>query len=485
MNENILSLEPKNIWKNFRELTLIPRKSKNEKKISEFLCQFGKNLNIESFLDDAGNIIWKKNASKGYENLQTVVFQAHCDMVCQKTINKNHNFDTDAITTIIKGDKVFADNTTLGADDGLGVAIIMSIFEDENLIHGPLQALITVDEETGMTGANMLKDNVLEGDILINLDSEEEGFFYIGCAGGCRCNTNTKLVKKLLPFASKSYKLSINNLKGGHSGCDIVKNRPNAIKLISRFLYKNSNLDIKISELKGGSLDNAIPRDAYAIISIDKSKENELKNAVNDFLQTLNQEYKKSDPDFTISLEEVENQKFSISPESQNKVIMLLQNICSNVFAMSGQMENLVETSSNLAIVNCNLEEMNTLSLMRSSSSSQMKYLQEVTRSLVEFTGSSIEFYGEYPGWQPNKDSKILQIAIDTYQKLFNKKATILAIHAGLECGLILSKYPKMDAISLGPTLYDVHTPSECIEIDTVEPVYKHILEILKNIPAK
>ncbi len=436
-------------------------------------------------MDNAGNIIWKKNASKGYENLQTVVFQAHCDMVCQKTIDKVHNFDLDPITTIIKGDKVFGDNTTLGADDGLGVAIIMSIFEDQNLVHGPLQALITVDEETGMTGANILKDNILEGDILINLDSEEEGIFYIGCAGGCRCNTKTKLVKKLNPFGCKSFIFSIQNLKGGHSGCDIIKNRPNAIKLISRFLYQNSQLDIHISELKGGSLDNAIPRDASVIFSIDKSKEQQLKNAVEQYEKTLKEEYLKSDPDFKVILQETENQKFSISPESQNKVIMILQNICSNVFAMSSQMENLVETSSNLAIVNLNLEEMNTLSLMRSSSASQMKYLQEVTRSLLEFTGSSIEFYGQYPGWQPNKDSKILQIAIDTYQKMFDKKPTVLAIHAGLECGLILSKYPKMDAISLGPTLYDVHTPSECILIESIEPVYKHILEILKNIPQK
>ena len=485
MNENILKLKPEIFWKNFREITLIPRPSKHEEKVTDFLLNFGKKFADKSYKDSAGNVIWSKKATIGMENRQPIVLQAHCDMVPQKNEDKKHDFLTDPISTVIDGDFVKADGTTLGADDGAGVAVIMSVFEDKNIQHPNIEALITVDEETGLTGANGLKPNTLSGKMLLNLDSEEDNIFYIGCAGGVNVHIAKKLEYETVSKDYKCFSVKVADFMGGHSGSDIHKNRPNAVKLLFRF-FDTVNY-VKVSSFEGGNMHNAIPREAVATVFVPKTEEENFKNAAKNFQKILSSEYHKSDPDGKIFIQEIADCKenTSLTDECFKTVKMLISTIISGVYAMSADMPGLVETSNNLSVAKTENGELKILCLMRSSSQTQCDYLKGVMKFQSEFLGAEIKFTDEYPGWQPDTDSVLLKEATMVYEKLFGEKPLVTAIHAGLECGIITAKHAGMEALSLGPTMYGVHTPNEKLEIKSVAKFYTLISEILKNSPEK
>ena len=485
MNENILKLEPEIFWKNFREITLIPRPSKHEEKVTDFLEKFGKKFADKSYKDSSGNVIWFKKATAGMEDREPVVLQAHCDMVPQKNEDKKHDFLTDPITTVVDGGFVKADGTTLGADDGAGVAAIMSVFEDKNIQHPDIEALITVDEETGLTGANGLKPNTLSGKLLLNLDSEEDYIFYIGCAGGVNVHIAKKLDYETVDNDYKCFSVKVSGFLGGHSGCDIHKNRPNAVKLLFRF-FNNINY-VKVSGFEGGNMHNAIPREAVATVFVPKKEEENFKNAAKEFQKILSSEYHKSDPDGRIFISEIKENKDSkcLTEESFKNVKMIISTIISGVYAMCADIPSLVETSNNLSVAKTEDGELKILCLMRSSSQTQCDYLKDVMKFQAEFLGAEILFTDEYPGWQPDTDSILLKEAAEIYEKLFGSKPEITAIHAGLECGIITAKHAGMQALSLGPTMYGVHTPNERLEIKSVGKFYKLICEILKNSPKK
>lgn len=487
MNENLLTLEPKLLWKNFRELTQIPRPSKHEEAVTRFLLDFGKKHCDEAFIDQAGNVILRKKASSiEMSNRKGVVLQAHCDMVPQKDANKVHNFETDPITTLVSGGFVYADGTTLGADDGIGVAAIMTVMEDNNLKHGPLEALITIDEETGMTGASGLAPNVLNSQIMINLDSEEDNIFYIGCAGGVNVHIEDRIQYVDTPDDFTAYKINVDGLLGGHSGSDIHKNRPNAIKIMFRMLFEAQKFGLKLCSAEGGNMRNAIPRSCCAEVLVETEDTDRLERFAEEFNAKIANEYRDSDPDVKITIEksDVLPEKY-IAVDSSRKIVFLANSIVSGVFAMSADMPGLVETSNNLAILSTNGGKLKIDTLLRSSSDSQLEYLCNIIRCIVDYCGGEISFSGKYPGWKPNTHSEILDTMRNTYINLFGSKPEVTAIHAGLECGLILGKYPEMDMISVGPNLSGVHTPSEKVEIASVQKFMKLLYQVLENVPVK
>lgn len=485
MNENILKLKPEIFWKNFRSLTLIPRPSKHEEKIIDFLENFGKKIADSSYRDSAGNVIWTKKATSGMENRQPVVLQAHCDMVPQKNEGKTHDFLTDPITTLIDADYVKADGTTLGADDGAGVAAIMSVFEDKNIQHPDIEALITVDEETGLTGANGLKPGSLKGKFLLNLDSEEDNIFYIGCAGGVNVHISKDLEYEEAGESYKKFCVKISGFLGGHSGSDIHKNRPNATKLLFRFF--NSVNYIKAGSFSGGNMHNAIPREAVAEIFVPGTEVENFKKAADNFQKILSAEYHKSDPDGKIYVTETPKNKDekSLTDKCFTNIKMIVSTVISGVYAMSAEIPGLVETSNNLSVTKTEDGKLKILCLMRSSSQTQTDYLKEVMKFQAEFLGAQILFTDEYPGWQPDTESGLLKAATKVYEQLFYEKPFVTAIHAGLECGIITAKHPGMEALSLGPTMSGVHTPNEKLEIKSAEKFYRLICGILENSPEK
>lgn len=487
MNENILDLEPKALWRNFRELTLIPRPSKHEEAVTKFLLEFGKKHCDEAFIDSTGNVIYRKKASSiEMSNRKSILLQAHCDMVPQKDDCSNHNFITDPIETIVSGGFVSANHTTLGGDDGIGVAAIMAIMEDNTLKHGPLEALITVDEETGMTGANGLEPNVLHSPIMINLDSEEDNIFYIGCAGGVNVHIATDIDYSPVSAGYTPYDINLDGFLGGHSGSDIHKNRPNAIKLLFRMLWQaQKNFDIKICNAEGGNMRNAIPRSSKALILVNSNQTAAFESFAADFNAIIHSEYGKSDPEAKITAAKSSTLPTQyIADESAKKILFVANNIVSGVFAMCADMPGLVETSNNLAIVKTDGGKFLMDNLLRSSSSTQSDYLCNIIRCMVEYIGGRIEFSGEYPGWKPNPDSEILSTMRNIYVGMFNQQPQVTAIHAGLECGLILSKYPEMDMISVGPNTFNVHSPTEKIEIASTQRFMKLLCETIENAPV-
>lgn len=484
MNENILALSPTLLWKNFRELTLIPRPSKHEERVTKFLLEFGKQHADEAFQDKAGNVIWRKKATKGMENRQSILLQAHCDMVPQKRSDKTHDFLTDPITTIVEDGYVKADGTTLGGDDGIGVAAIMAVFEDNTLKHCPLEALITVDEETGLTGADKLAKDALHSKILINLDSEEEGIFYIGCAGGVNVHITKQLEFENINVDDyQPFKILVGGLLGGHSGGDIHKNRPNAAKLLFRFLNGIlGKVDCRLSGADSGDMHNAIPREARAFVFVNKSDVKKFKTEITKFQKILASECQKSDPDGKISAEPLDTlMPMVLKADSLRAVNFIINSLVSGVFAMSADVPGLVETSNNLSIMRISGGTLRIQCLLRSSVQSQSDYLKDLIRLQAEFAGAKCEFEGEYPGWKPNTNSPILDLTKHIYKELFGAEPVVTAIHAGLECGLILGKYPEMDMISLGPTMYGVHTPDEKIEIASTERFMQLLRQILET----
>ncbi len=482
----IKSLDPKSLWEIFYDFTRIPRPSKKEQRAVEFTKKFGKDLGLETITDDAGNVIIRKPATPGYENKMGVVLQAHLDMVPQKNSDKEHDFEKDPIETIVEDGWVKANGTTLGSDNGIGVAAALAVMKATDLEHGPVEALLTVDEETGMTGAFELKPGILKGDILLNLDSEDEGELYIGCAGGMNTTATLKYTEEDVPAESFAYKLVIRGLKGGHSGLDIHLGRANANKLMNRFLWEaGEKLDLRVSSIEGGSLRNAIPRESFAVITVPGDKKADLHKTVEEFHHMFVNEFKGPEPDLTFAAEETDLPDKVMDSDSQQRMVKMVYGIPNGVMRMSSDMPGVVETSTNLAIVNAKEGEVMALCLIRSSIDSAKFSVGNMTRAVMELAGAKVVHDGTYPGWKPNVQSPILSTMKQVYEDSFSKIPDIKVIHAGLECGIIGDAYPNLDMISFGPTIRYPHSPDEKVNIETVQKFWDFLTDTLKNIPEK
>ena len=479
------NLEPKLVWEIFEEITKIPRCSKKEEKIRQFLIDWSKKHNIEVKTDKAGNVLMKKPATPGYENKVPLVLQSHMDMVCEKNSDVPHNFDTDPIKIKIENGWVTAEGTTLGADDGIGMAAQMAILIDDSIEHGPIEALFTVDEETGLTGAFQLEENFFEGKILLNLDSEDEGEIFIGCAGGIDTIAYMNFHTNPTPASHHALKVTISGLKGGHSGDDINKNRGNAIKILNRYLWNiNKKYGIELHKFEGGNLRNAIPREAYAIFTVPNKNKEEARAYFNMFIADIENEIKLVEPNIKLEMESHDKPQCVIDSKTKNNLLNSIYGLPNGVISMSKRMPGLVETSTNLASIK--FIDDNTIEITTSQRSEidSAKYdIANSIESVFNLSGAKVEHNSSYPGWTPNPDSQILKVAVASYKKLFNKQPVVRSIHAGLECGLFLEKYPYLDMISFGPTLRNVHSPDERIEIETVKKFYDLLKEIIKNSP--
>ncbi len=487
MGKEILQLEPKKLWKNFYELTQIPRPSKKEQKVVEFVKNFGEKLGLETIVDEVGNVIIRKPASPGMENRKPVILQAHLDMVPQKNRDKDFDFEKDPIEAYVDGEWVTADGTTLGADNGIGVATILAILESDDIKHPPLEALFTVDEETGMTGAEHLKPGILKGEILINLDSEQEGELYIGCAGGTNANIQFNYSKVGVSNDTVAYELKLTGLKGGHSGIDINLGRANSAKLMFRFLYYGlKELGLQLSSIEAGDMRNAIPREAHAVVLVLKNKEKQFLEDVKRWEQIFKNEYKETDPELSFKAEKTNTPQFAIDPITQDNLIKAVQATPNGVIRMSASMEGLVETSTNLSIIRMDDKVIEVLALIRSSVDTAKEDVENMFEALYKLAkADKIWFDGKYPGWKPNPDSEILRIMKQVYKEMFGKEPKVTAIHAGLETGLLGGKYPNWDMISIGPTIKHPHSPDEKVHIGSVKRFWDFLLKVLENIPEK
>jgi dipeptidase D len=482
-NNNVLeNLEPKSLFKFFGEILSIPRPSKHEEKMTQYLIDWAKERNLDYESDEIGNVIIRKGATKGKENSPWVCLQSHIDMVCEKNSDKDFDFEKDAIVPKIEGEWLKADGTTLGADDGIGVATALAILDANDIEHGPIECLFTVDEETGLSGAEALSPEVLKSRILLNLDSEDEGEIFIGCAGGIDTVAKLPFDKEETPNAP-AFKIMVKGLKGGHSGDDINKGLACANKLLNRILWSlDKEMDLRLACFDGGNLRNAIAREAYATFVVAEPDVELMKEIVEKFTQDLKYEFRTTEPDMEITLMETEKPAFVVDMLSQDNLLNVLYACPHGVLAMSREIPGFVETSTNLASVKMKEDHFFITTSQRSSVESSKYAAAYRVESCFLLAGADVEHGDGYPGWAPNPESKILKIAVDAYKKLFNKEPIVRAIQAGLECGLIGEKYPGMDMISYGPTLRGVHSPDERLEIKTVELYWKHTLEILKNI---
>ena len=482
----IKDLEPKALWSNFYSLTRCPRPSKHEEAVRNFLVDWAKKKKIDCRVDKVGNVIMSKPATKGMENRCPVVLQAHMDMVPQARAGKKHDFLKDPIETKIVGDWVYACDTTLGADDGLGVAAIMAVFESKTIKHGPLEALITTDEETGMTGAFGLKAGELHGDYLLNLDSETEGELYVGCAGGIDAALSIPYATEKAPKGMVAYKLTIGGLKGGHSGMEINTGRANANKLLFRHLRWVAECGIRLISIEGGNMRNAIPRDAEAVIAMPKEHEECILKEFEKVAGWVKKELANVEPDFCMKYEKVRMNPTVSEEEGTQKISNLMMVAPNGVIRMSKDMEGLVETSLNLAIAKTTpSKKFVVYALLRSSVDTAKEALAERLVCLAELAGGKCQLSGAYPGWKPNMESPLLKSMKATYKKLYKKEPAVMAIHAGLECGLLGGKYPDMDMISFGPTLNSPHSPDERANIPSCVKFYDFLLASLEAIPEK
>ncbi len=484
----ITDLQPQIVWKYFDEITKVPRPSKKEGKIIAYLEAFAKAHNITYKKDEVGNILMSKPATPGMENRETVVLQSHVDMVCEKNNGTKHDFDNDPIETIVDGEWLRANGTTLGADNGVGVAAELALMASDDIEHGPLECLFTIDEETGLTGAKALKAGFMTGNILLNLDSEDEGQIFMGCAGGKDTQAIFTYQPQPTPADREYFRIDVTGLNGGHSGGEIHKGLGNANKLLVRFLYilKQNNIDFIMCEIKGGNLRNAIAREAHAVLGLRHEDKETVRVMLNEFAADVEFELKHVDKDVRFVMQSADRPESYIDNDTASKVIYSLHACPHGVLGMSHDIDDLVETSTNLASVK--MLEGNKIIVGTSQRSSIESYKNMAANQVAStflLAGAEVSHGDGYPGWAPNPDSAILKVAQDTYKKLFNKEPLIMAIHAGLECGLFLEKYPHLDMISFGPTLRDVHSPNERIEIKTVGMWWSHLLELLKNIPTK
>lgn len=484
---NNKDLKPKLLWNNFKHICDIPHPSKHEEEIITWLLDWAKSHNISVQKDSIGNVILSKPATKGYEDRKGVILQGHIDMVPQKNSDKVHDFTKDPIEMLVGEDGwVRANGTTLGADNGIGCAAAMAIMESEDIEHGQLEVLVTIDEETGMTGANGLKTGIFKGDILINLDSEDEGELYVGCAGGVDVNVKMNYKEENTPKGYTAYKLSITGLKGGHSGMDINIGRANSNKLLFRFLNNCIyHFDIKLSEVIGGSLRNAIPRESFATVLVSESETPNFEAYIEKFHEIFKSEFSATEPDMKMEAVKIELPEKIINDEDKVKIIKATYACPHGVERMSDAMQGLVETSNNLAIVKC-IDGIYTVNcLTRSSVDTAKEGAMYKIGTIFDLIGATVTFEGAYPGWKPNMNSQILHTMLETYKSLYGKTPEIKAIHAGLECGILGAVYPNWDMISCGPTIRNPHSPDERVNIESVEKFWNFLVGTLKNIPRK
>lgn len=483
---NIQDLNPKSVWKNFYALTQIPRPSKRESRAVEYLVEFGNQLGLETIKDEVGNVIIRKPATPGMENRQGIILQAHIDMVPQKNNDKVHDWDNDPVEPRIVEDWVYATGTTLGADNGLGCAVAMAVLEATDLVHGPVEALFTVDEETGMTGARALQPGVLKGDILINLDSEDEGELYVGCAGGLDVTATFHYQEEALPAGYVVRELNVKGLRGGHSGMEINQGRGNANKIMVRLLLPFlRDLDARLLCVEGGNMRNAIPREGVACVAFPENRVAEAEALVARTLAEAQNEYGPVDPGLEIFLAPCECQGPAIEQAVALKAMRAVYGCPNGVDRMSLAMENLVETSNNLAIVKSENGTIVVKTLMRGSIDSAKADLSESIRAVFELAGAEVQLTGGYSGWQPNMASPILKAMKETYQALYGVEPAVKAIHAGLECGILGGIYPNWDMISCGPTIRSPHSPEERVCIPTVEKWWNFVVAALEKAPLK
>ena len=478
---NVRELEPISVWNHFADLNAVPRPSKKEERVIAFIQNFGEKLGLETYTDKVGNVIIKKPATAGMENRQTVILQSHLDMVHQKNADTLFDFETQGIEMLVDGDWVKAKGTTLGADNGMGVAAIMGILSSKDISHPSIEALFTIDEETGMTGAMELEKGILKGSILLNLDTEDDDEFSIGCAGGIDTNTSYSYSLSSISVGSLTYKIVVNGLNGGHSGVQINEELGNANKIMNRLLYGCEEYNLQIVEVDGGSLRNAIPRESFATISANP-----------DYLEEFNKrtveiknEYVIQDPDLLITIESINQAPQAMSLTDTSAVTTAIYACHNGVFRYSRAIEGLVETSSSLARIIIKDGSFISQSLQRSSTESGKFDVANTVAAPFRLMGCDIEHGGSYPGWAPNPDSKILDVLINKYKELFNDTPKVMAIHAGLECGLLGERYPGLDMISFGPTIKGAHSPDERCSISSTAKFWKFLKIILANTPFK
>lgn len=483
---SILNLKPEGVWKHFHALTQIPRPSKKEEKVRQFLCDYGKSLGFEAFADKTGNVIIRKPATPGMENKHGVILQAHMDMVPQKNNAVVHDFEKDPIKTRIEGDWVYATGTTLGADNGMGVAAAMAVLESKDLKHGPIEVLVTTDEETGMTGARGLEPGILQGDILLNMDSEDEGELYVGCAGGVDGSFEFEYTPQETPEGLQAFHLNLTGLKGGHSGMEISLGRGNANKVMARTLLALVEATgVRLAQWEGGNLRNAIPREADAVLCIPQADVEKARHIVADTLAMVRAELALTDPGLEMTLVPCEKPACVIPECITTKLIRAVYAAPNGVWAMSASMPELVETSSNLAIVKAKDGKIGVYCLIRSLADTAKEDMATALRCCFENAGGKASFSGSYPGWKPNMDSAILKEMTEIYTRMFGKAPQVKAIHAGLECGILGGAYPNWDMVSFGPTLRSPHSPDERCYIPSVQKFWDFLVETLLNIPEK
>ena len=477
-------LKPARVFEQFAEINKIPRPSKHEEKMIDYLKEFAEKRNLEHEVDETGNVIIRKPATKGHENAPMVSLQSHMDMVCDKLVDVDINFQTDAIQTYVDGEWLTAKGTTLGADDGIGCAIELAILDSDDIEHGPIECVFTRDEETSLTGAMGMKAGFMKGDMLINLDSEDEGQIFISCAGGKTTSAKFTFTREQAPEGYFFLQASIKGLKGGHSGDDINKKRANAIKILTRFLYKEQEkMDLHLASFNSGKLHNAIPRDGVIVFAVPASEKETVRVDWNVFTANVEEEYHVSDTTMEFNLESTEATAV-IEKGVSHRFILAMQAVDNGVFAMCQDeaLAYMVETSNNVASVATSENEINIITSQRSNVMSNLENETNTVKAAFELAGAEVKMSDGYPAWKMNPDSKLTKVAVKSYKKLFGKEPIVKGIHAGLECGLFSERYPNLDMVSFGPTLRDVHTPDERLYIPTVQMVWDHLLDILKNV---
>lgn len=482
MSNNSL-LQPSIVFDCFAEVNKVPRPSKKEEKMIAFLQAFGEGLGLPTKVDETGNVCISKPATPGHEHRKTVILQSHMDMVCEKNKDVDFNFETDAIQTYIDGEWLCAKGTTLGADDGIGVAMQMAILQSTDIEHGPIQCVFTRDEETGLTGAMGMKNDFMQGDYLINLDSEDEGQIFVSCAGGVRTTATYPFPTEEVPAGYYTFRVGVKGLTGGHSGDDINKKRGNANKILVRFLCNEmEKTDLRLIDIQSGGLHNAIPREGYALCAVPADQKEQMRIDLNILSAAVEEEYSVTEKSLLFTLDSCEASAVAMERQAMRRMLLSLQAVHNGVFAMSQDMEGLVETSSNLASIHLEGGRVVVTTSQRSSVGSACQHMASVVRAAFELGGAEVLTNEGYPGWKLNPNSEIVKIAKESYVSLFGKEPLVLAIHAGLECGLFSEKYPNLDMVSFGPTLRGVHSPDERLLIPTVQMVWDHLLDILKRV---
>jgi dipeptidase D len=484
---SIKTLEPQNLWKNFDALNAVPRPSKKEERVITFAKNFGESLGLETVVDEIGNVIIKKPATPGMENRKKIVMQSHLDMVHQKNADTDFDFDTEGIRMIIDGDWVKADGTTLGADNGIGVATIMAVLESTDIPHPEMEALFTIDEETGMTGALELKPGLLQGDILLNLDTEDDNELTIGCAGGIDITASGSYTVKPMPQGNYRYMImSVSGLSGGHSGMDIHKGLGNANKIMNRILRELIiPLDVKVNRIDGGGLRNAIPRESFCMLTVEELDYERFKKIIDEQAHIISEEYDYTDAELRIMHEDIDAFDSYIDSLWLKKFVKAIYACPSGIYRMHPEIEGLVQTSNNLARVLVQDGKAEALCLTRSSLETEKKDIMNAIQSIYELIDLNVSFSGNYPGWTPKRGAKIVRVMEGLYSEMFEGEMHVAACHAGLECGIIGKHYPKMEMVSFGPNIRGAHSPDERVQISSVQKFWNYLLAVLRNIPEK